>query len=110
MISSSTVSGTPWATPEAEPKLLVMSLRTMPDSVRTFGPFDPSPGYGPAVSSGISSTLVGVEEVPVVGVPEVVADGLLADGVLPPGAASSAEQPATTARPAPASSRRTFRR
>ncbi len=31
-----------------------MSLRTMPDRSRTSGPLDPSPGYGPAVSSGIS--------------------------------------------------------
>ena len=31
-----------------------MSLRTTPRSVSTFGPFVPSPGYGPAVSSGIS--------------------------------------------------------
>ena len=49
------VSGTPSATPLAEPKLDVMSLRTMPLSVRTFGPFEPSPGNGPAVSSGIST-------------------------------------------------------
>jgi hypothetical protein len=38
------VSGTPLATPDADPKLLVMSLRTMPLSVRTFTPLDPSPG------------------------------------------------------------------
>ena len=38
------VSGTPWAAPEAVPKLLVMSLRTIPLSVSTFTPFDPSPG------------------------------------------------------------------
>lgn len=31
-----------------------MSLRTMPDRSKTSGPLDPSPGYGPAVSSGIS--------------------------------------------------------
>ncbi len=51
---SRTVSGTPSATPDAEPKLEVMSLRTTPDSVSTLGPLEPSPGYGPAVSSGIS--------------------------------------------------------
>ena len=39
-----TVSGTPLATPDADPKLLVMSRRTMPLSVRTFTPLDPSPG------------------------------------------------------------------
>src|SRR3954467_2591127 len=33
-----------------------MSLRTMPLWVNTLGPFDPSPGYGPAVSSGIWPT------------------------------------------------------
>ena len=48
------VIGTPSATPDAEPKLEVMSLRTMPLSVSTLTPLEPSPGYGPAVSSGIS--------------------------------------------------------
>ena len=37
-----------------EPKLEVMSLRTMPLSVSTLVPLEPSPGYGPAVSSGSS--------------------------------------------------------
>ncbi len=50
------VVGTPSAVPEDEPKLLRMSLRTTPLSVRTFGPLDPSAGKGPAVSSGITST------------------------------------------------------
>src|SRR4051812_4498781 len=31
-----------------------MSLRTMPDPVRTSGPFEPSAGYGPAVSDSTS--------------------------------------------------------
>jgi hypothetical protein len=53
----STVVGTPSATPEALPKLFVMSSRTTPLSVRTFGPLDPSPGNGPAVSSGISDVV-----------------------------------------------------
>src|SRR5256885_2009988 len=52
---SSIVVGTPVAVPLSEPKLLVRSLRTMPSWVSTFGPFEPSPGYGPAVSSGIAS-------------------------------------------------------
>ncbi len=39
-----------------EPKLDVMSLRTIPSSVSTFTPLVPSPGYGPPVSSGISDT------------------------------------------------------
>jgi hypothetical protein len=38
------VSGTPSATPEALPKLEVMSLRTMPVSVSTLTPLEPSPG------------------------------------------------------------------
>src|SRR6478752_7833317 len=32
-----------------------MSCRTTPEASRTFGPLEPSPGYGPAVSSGIST-------------------------------------------------------
>src|SRR5690348_17007783 len=36
-----------------DPKLERMSLRTTPLCPRTSGPFEPSPGYGPAVSSGI---------------------------------------------------------
>jgi hypothetical protein len=46
------VSGTPSALVVLEPKLDVMSLRTMPLSVST------SPGYGPAVSSGSSPLAV----------------------------------------------------
>ena len=34
-----------------------MSLRTTPVDVSTVGPFDPSPGYGPAVSSVISAAV-----------------------------------------------------
>src|SRR5919108_1683934 len=52
-----TCSGTPSATPDAEPKLDRMSLRTTPSWLRTSGPFDPSPGYGPDVSSGMASEL-----------------------------------------------------
>lgn len=36
--------------------LLRRSLRTMPVCCSTSGPFEPSPGYGPAVSSGISAS------------------------------------------------------
>ena len=43
------------------PKLDVMSLRTMPLSVSTFTPLLPSPGYGPAVSSGIAAHAVLVD-------------------------------------------------
>ena len=60
---SSIVSGTPAATPDAEPMLERMSLRTTPSSVRMLGPFVPSPGYGPPVSSGICEQLVTVSAV-----------------------------------------------
>ncbi len=48
------VSGTPVATVVLVPNDDVMSLRTTPLWLSTSGPFEPSPGYGPAVSSGIS--------------------------------------------------------
>ncbi|WP_367616046.1 hypothetical protein [Phycicoccus avicenniae] len=48
----------PGAVALASPKLLVMSERTTPDCSRTSAPFEPSPGYGPAVSSGISTRSV----------------------------------------------------
>src|SRR5512141_3009586 len=48
------VVGTPSATVVLEPKLERMSLRTMPVSDSTSTPLDPSPGKGPAVSSGIT--------------------------------------------------------
>jgi len=38
------VSGTPSAVVVDEPKLERMSLRTMPESSSTLGPFEPSPG------------------------------------------------------------------
>ncbi|XWX57561.1 hypothetical protein ABUV78_00692 [Clavibacter nebraskensis] len=41
-----------------------MSLRTMPERSRTSGPLDPSPGYGPAVSSGISPVRAAALSVP----------------------------------------------
>ncbi|MCC8246628.1 hypothetical protein [Saccharothrix luteola] len=48
-------SGTSSAVREPVPKLVRMSLRTMPEMVTTFGALEPSPGYGPAVSCGITS-------------------------------------------------------
>src|SRR4051794_19788795 len=48
------VYGTPAAVPVAPSKLVVMSLRTTPFSFSTSGPLEPSPGYGPPVSSGIT--------------------------------------------------------
>ena len=53
-MSSRIVSGTPSAVPDEPPKLVVMSLRTTPLSVSTSGPLVPSPGNGPAVSSGMT--------------------------------------------------------
>ena len=47
------VSATPSAVPERPAKLERMSLRTTPVWLRTLAPLEPSPGYGPAVSSGI---------------------------------------------------------
>src|SRR6266545_260731 len=93
------VSGTPSAVPLADPKLERMSLRTMPDWVSTLGPLEPSPGYGPAVSCGISSQ---VAERDPVGV-EVAVDA--ADE--PP---ESGPHPARVASPAAASMVRARRR
>src|SRR5262249_23369252 len=53
-MSSRVVSGTPSAVPAEPAKLVVMSFRTTPLAVRTSGPFVPSPGKGPAVSSGMA--------------------------------------------------------
>ena len=88
------VSGTPSAVVVDEPKLERMSLRTMPESSSTLGPFEPSPGKGPAVSSGTSVRSPLAEDEPVSSV-EVVpgaavapeAESLVSD---PPHAASSA--------------------
>src|SRR4051794_36305483 len=52
---SEKVSGTPSAVPEASPKEDRMSLRTIPETVRTSIPLLPSAGYGPLVSLSISS-------------------------------------------------------
>jgi hypothetical protein len=54
-MASLIVSGTPVATVDEDPKLERMSARTMPLCVRTSGPFEPSPGNGPAVSSGMTA-------------------------------------------------------
>ncbi len=51
------MSGTPWAVVVDDPKLERMSWRTTPLWFRTSGPFDPSPGNGPAVSSGMTAQL-----------------------------------------------------
>ena len=56
---------------------IVMSLRTTPLSASTSGPFEPSPGNGPPVSSGIteqSVTVAAVEPAVVVVAPLVVVE------------------------------------
>src|SRR5689334_24284907 len=83
---SSTVSGTPFATPLAEPMLDRMSPRTTPSSVRTLGPFDPSPGNGPSVSSGIFEQLESVPAASVVAVVDVDAPFVVAAVVVDPDA------------------------
>jgi hypothetical protein len=91
---SAIVSGTPCATVADEPKLERMSLRTMPESSSTFTPFEPSPGYGPPVSSGTSVTgadAAAVAEAEAVGVAvgDAVGEGdAAASGVCTPHAAS----------------------
>lgn len=91
-----TVSGTPRAVPPADrPKLRVMSLRTTPLSFSTFTPFEPSPGKGPAVSSGISAHADAGGE---------AEGGADADGF------PSAVQPTSGTSPAPAISRIILRR
>ena len=106
------VNGTPSATPDAEPKLERMSRRTMPSCVSTFTPFEPSPGNGPAVSSGMIEQLVATAFVVVVAAGDVVVVAVAARVVdaavseLP-----AEEQPATIApRPAPPRSTRALRR
>ena len=67
MSSNSISSGTPSATVVDVPKLDLMSLRTIPLSVRTLTPLLPSPGNGPPVSCGISVVAASIGTV-VVGV------------------------------------------
>ena len=101
-----TVSGTPSALVLEVPKLEVMSFRTTPEAARTFGPLEPSPGYGPAVSSGISTphsaiarVSVGEAEAAEEGVPVATAvpeaAGVGADVAVAPAAADEppAEEP-----------------
>src|SRR4249919_2545 len=76
---SLTVSGTPSATPEDVPKLLVRSLRTMPLSVSTLTPLDPSPGNGPPVSSGICVPAAEAEDAEAAGVAADVEDVVAAE-------------------------------
>src|SRR3954468_12819341 len=107
---SSTARGTPPATPDAEPMLFVMSRRTTPSSVRTLGPLVPSPGKGPAVSSGICSQVEPAAVPPAIVV--VVESEAPADVLVEPLApAPPPPQPArTTAAPSPPNQVRSSRR
>ncbi|WP_232075588.1 hypothetical protein [Phytohabitans suffuscus] len=89
--------------PLALPKLERMSERTMPLSSSTLGPFEPSPGYGPAVSSGISP--VAVAAAPVAdAAAEEAEDG--AEVPPPPPAPQAARPIPVTPRPSALSTRR----
>jgi len=108
-----TVRSTPAATPVAPAMLLRMSLRTMPESISAlatapFAVFDPSAGYGPAVSSGMTLQLALAVVVPVAGdvVAGVVVEPLdaslaaaLPTSVAPPPEPNSASAPATARKP-----------
>jgi hypothetical protein len=89
----------PCATVVDEPKLERMSRRTTPVCDRTSGPFEPSPGKGPAVSSGMTSQVASalaaaVSNAAAPGVPVAVAEPGVADD--PDGL-----QPTIVNRPAP---------
>src|SRR6476619_7517946 len=93
------VSGTPAAVPEYAPKLERMSARTTPLWLSTSGPFEPSPGNGPAVSSGMTAQSAAAAllaaEAAAVGAAD--ADDDAADDDAPVDGA----QPASTTSPAP---------
>jgi len=113
--TTSMVSGTPGATVDDEPKLDRMSRRTMPFCDKTLGPFDPSPGKGPAVSSGMgaqSAVPAAVAEAPTVDVVEPAPEVDVVDpaGVEPAEVEPSGLHPASTPSADPASSRRARRR
>src|SRR5213075_3183702 len=97
-IASLIVSGTPPATFVEVPKLERMSLLTTPLWVRTSGPFEPSPGNGPAVSSGITAQSAPV--VPPVVAPAAAEEGELDEAAEVGDAAEPTVQPATTKIPA----------
>jgi len=107
-IVSAIVSGTPLAVPDKPAKLERISLRTTPLRPSTFGPFDPSPGYGPCVSFGIR--LHADDVVPPLVVVVVVVVLSVVDvgdvGVLPPQPKSWNAPPLTPARAAHRSRRR----
>src|SRR5258706_14678311 len=96
-MASLMVSGTPPATFVDVPKLDRISLLTTPLWVRTSGPLEPSPGKGPAVSSGITAQSAAPAVAPAVAAALAEADEAAADG----GAVEAAGQPATTKSPPP---------
>jgi hypothetical protein len=100
------VSGTPVALVVLAPKLEVMSLRTMPLSVSTLVPLEPSPGYGPDVSSGSSpfavSLVFPLSGCPPPGGPLVPPLGAPAEPELVPVVVVVSAQAPRVIRPAPA--------
>ncbi|MGC4082344.1 MAG: hypothetical protein QM736_09625 [Vicinamibacterales bacterium] len=78
-------------------KLERMSLRTTPVVDSTFGPFEPSPGYGPSVSSGI--VLHELADVVPPLLPVVVVD--VVDDVVDEGDVVLPLQPKSVSAPAP---------
>jgi hypothetical protein len=102
------LSGTPSALVVLDPKLEVMSLRMMPLWFSTFAPLEPSPGNGPAVSSGSSPfavSLVWVLSGAPPGPPSggVAPAGRLPDGELVSPVVTSLPHAPCVIRPAPAS-------
>src|SRR5204863_1930161 len=99
--------------PEYDPKLERMSRRTTPLSVSTFGPFEPSPGNGPAVSSGIALVAFVAFDAPAVVVDELEEPDVV-DVVVDAAFVSESPPPlppaATLAIPAPARRRSARRR
>src|SRR6516164_66696 len=95
------VVGTPAATPLAEPKLDRMSLRTTPFWVSTLSPLEPSPGYGPAVSSGICSMSVAAAALAAVVAALLEVEPLVAVDVAPVDEFEFEAHPTTVMRPAP---------
>ena len=98
-MASLIVSGTPAAVPEYAPKLERMSARTTPLWLSTSGPFEPSPGNGPAVSSGMTAqsaaaALAAAEAA-------AVADADADDDAAEDDAPADGAQPASTTSPAP---------
>ena len=95
------MSGTPSAVADPDPIEVRMSLRTTPLSVSTSGPLVPSPGYGPAVSSGMTSQATSA--VPAVAAALAAAEALAVGAPVAPVAPHAARPRLSAPRPRPAS-------